>query len=192
MRSDQKAKTRERIVRSAGRLFRRYGYSGVGIDDIMAAADLTRGGFYAHFRSKQDLFAATLAEELELARQLRGSGEPDGEHLSGAAKPLIDFYLDARNRTRMPAMCPLISLSADVARVGDAAGAAYTATLRDLVAEISRRIPGEPPDALARALAAVALCVGGVVLAHAVNDEQLADALLAACRTRVVAELEAR
>jgi AcrR family transcriptional regulator len=189
---DQKARTRERIVQSAGRLFRRYGYNGVGIDDIMAAANLTRGGFYAHFGSKQDLFAATLAAELELTRRLRDSGEPDGEQLSGAARALIEFYLDGRNRKRIPTLCPLVSLSPDVARAGDAAGAAYTATLQDVVAEIARRIPGDPADASARALAAVALCVGGVVLAQAVSDEQLADALLAACRTRVLAELEAR
>lgn len=186
-----KARTRERIVQSAARLFRRHGYNGVGIDDIMAAAELTRGGFYAHFKSKQDLFATALAEELELAKQLRRS-EPHDEHATGAARPLIEYYLGTANHKRIPALCPLVSLSADVARCGEEASAAYTATLRRMVAEIARRIPGEPADAEGRALAAVALCVGGVVLAHAVSDEQLADALLSACRARALAEVEAR
>ena len=187
---EHKARTRERIVQSAARLFRRHGYHGVGIDDIMAAAQLTRGGFYAHFKSKRELFATTLAEELELARQLRRSGVTPDADVSGAARMLIDFYLDSANRERIPALCPLVSLSPDVGRCGEEVSAAYTATLRSMVAEIARRIPRQPADAEERALAAVALCVGGVVLAQAMSDEQLANTLLSACRTRALAEVE--
>lgn len=187
-----KEKTRERIVQSAARLFRRHGYNGVGIDDIMAAAELTRGGFYAHFKSKLELFTMALTEELELAKQVRRLGEPEDECTSGAVRALIDFYLESANRKRIPALCPLVSLSADVARCGEEASAAYTVTLRSMVAEIARRIPGDPAAAEERALAAVALCVGGVVLAQALSDEQLADALLNACRARALAEAEGR
>ena len=189
--SDHKDRTRERVVTAAGRLFRRYGYNGVGIDEIMAAAGLTRGGFYAHFKSKRDLFAAALAEELELARQLRRVRTP-ASAASDAAATLIDFYLQGANRDRMAAICPLVSLSSDVARSGAEASTAYTDTLRALVAELEQRIPAAPADARARALAAVALCVGGVVLAQAVNDESLAEDILAACRTRALNEVEAR
>lgn len=188
---EHKAKTRERVVEAAARLFRRYGYNGVGIDDIMSAADLTRGGFYAHFKSKQDLFAAALSEELELARQLRRGGASDDAPQAGGAHALIDFYLDSANRTRIARLCPLVSLSADAARCGEDASAAYTETLRGLVAEIARRIPAPPAEARARALAAVALCVGGVVLAHASSDDELAAALLNACRERALHEVEA-
>jgi TetR/AcrR family transcriptional regulator, transcriptional repressor for nem operon len=186
---EHKAHTRERIVQSAARLFRRYGYNGVGIDDIMAAAQLTRGGFYAHFRSKRDLFFAALAEELELARQLRRGDAGNGEG-SGSARALIDFYLDSANRKHVPSMCSLVSLSADVARGGEEASAAYTAALRDLIAALAERIPATAPEARARACAAVALCVGGAVLAQAVSDDALAEPLLEACRARALAEIE--
>jgi AcrR family transcriptional regulator len=185
---EHKARTRERVVDAAARLFRRYGYNGVGIDDIMAAANLTRGGFYAHFESKQDLFAAALSQELELARQLRRSADADRPR--GTARALIDFYLDDANRARIARLCPLVSLSADVARCGADASAAYTATLRGLLEEIAERIPAAPADAQARALVAVALCVGGVVLAHAVSDDELAASLLHACRERAMSEVE--
>src|SRR5262245_23474179 len=99
----KKAATRERIIECAGRLFRRYGYNGVGIDDIMAAADLTRGGFYAHFGSKADLFAAAVSGELELSKRLRE--ERDGELVSSAARALIEFYLDRRDRTHISEIC---------------------------------------------------------------------------------------
>jgi AcrR family transcriptional regulator len=166
-------------------LFGRYGYNGVGIDDIMAAANLTRGGFYAHFRSKRDLFAATLGQETELTRRLRRG---DAEQASEPARALIDFYLDSANRTRIPSLCPFVSLSADVARCGEQASVAYTETLRALVAEVARRIPAH--DAQPRALAALVLCVGGVLLAQSVNDERLAADLLSKCRARALAELE--
>ena len=188
--AEHKARTKERVVESAARLFRRYGYNGVGIDDIMAAANLTRGGFYAHFRSKEDLFAATLAADLVLARQLRVSGEPDGGGAPPAVRALIDFYLDGGNRKHIPNLCPLVSLSADVGRSGEATRAAYTAALRSMIDELARRIDAAPADARARALTTLALCVGAVGLAQAVNDDQLAEALLDACRTRALAEVD--
>ncbi len=55
--SDHKQKTRQRIVEAARVMFNRHGYDQVSIDEIMAEAQLTRGGFYAHFRSKEELFA---------------------------------------------------------------------------------------------------------------------------------------
>ena len=51
------ARTRAEIFEHAARLFRLRGYAGTNIDDIMLAAGLTRGAFYAHFKSKDDLFA---------------------------------------------------------------------------------------------------------------------------------------
>jgi TetR/AcrR family transcriptional repressor of nem operon len=187
--SEHKARTRERVVEAAARLFRRYGYNGVGIDDIMAAAGMTRGGFYAHFRSKQELFAAALGEESELARRLR-RGEGDAERPSGSARALIEFYFGAADRALVTSLCPLVSLSVDVARGDAQASAAYTETLRDLVGEIARRIPAPAEDARQRALAAVALCVGAAVLGHAVSDERLAAELSSTCRERALNELE--
>lgn len=187
--SEHKARTRERVVEAAARLFRRYGYNGVGIDDIMAAAGMTRGGFYAHFRSKQELFAVALGEELELARRLR-RGEEDAEQPSGSARALIEFYFGAADRALVTSLCPLVSLSVDVARGDAQASAAYTETLRDLVGEIARRIPAPAEDARQRALAAVALCVGAAVLGHAVSDERLAAELSSTCRERALNELE--
>ncbi len=51
------AQNRERVVAAAGELFREKGFSGVSVADIMKAADLTHGGFYGQFDSKDDLVA---------------------------------------------------------------------------------------------------------------------------------------
>ena len=177
---DRKAETRSRILQNAARLFRRYGYEGIGIDEIMAAAGLTRGGFYAHFRSKQELFHAALADEPEAFTPLRADAV-------SAGRALIDFYLGDGDRARVAASCPLVSLSPDVARASDGARAAYTARVHELVTELARCIPGDADDARVRALAILALCIGGAAMAHAVSDEPLAAALLDACRARALA-----
>jgi len=58
----QKPETRERILRSARHLFNRRGLAGVTIDEIMADAGLTRGGFYKHFNAKEELYAEAIAQ----------------------------------------------------------------------------------------------------------------------------------
>ena len=60
--ADQKEKTRSRIVRAAGKVFRRQGYHAAGVDKVMAEAGLTAGGFYAHFDSKQALLAEAIED----------------------------------------------------------------------------------------------------------------------------------
>ena len=65
------ARIRTEIFQHAARLFRLRGYAGTNIDDIMLAAGLTRGAFYAHFRSKDDLFAEVIGAGHGLLVRLR-------------------------------------------------------------------------------------------------------------------------
>src|ERR1700746_2765017 len=48
---------RERVVKVASALYRKHGFDGIGVADIMKKAGLTHGGFYGHFGSKDDLAA---------------------------------------------------------------------------------------------------------------------------------------
>ena len=73
----RKARTRAEILDHAARLFRLRGHAGTNIDDIMLAAGLTRGAFYAHFTSKDDLFAEAIRPARACCGRLRG-GEPRG------------------------------------------------------------------------------------------------------------------
>jgi len=51
---------RKKIVQSARRLFNRHGFDGVSLQQIMAGAGLTHGGFYSYFASKSDLYVEVL------------------------------------------------------------------------------------------------------------------------------------
>jgi TetR/AcrR family transcriptional regulator, transcriptional repressor for nem operon len=57
---EHKAETRLRILDSARRLFNRNGLSAISIDEVMAGAGLTRGGFYSYFDSKEELVAEAI------------------------------------------------------------------------------------------------------------------------------------
>jgi AcrR family transcriptional regulator len=190
-RPDHKARTRERILREAGRLFRRHGYRGVGIDRIMAAAELTRGGFYAHFPSKGALFAAVVDRGTDFVRRLREArGDEPAETADGACE-VVSAYLDPANREKVARGCTLATLTQEVARSGPAAKRAYAHRVRELSEELEAHLPADLPELVRRerALAAVTLCVGGIAVARSVGDEELCHEVLRTARDRACAAL---
>ncbi|MES9834729.1 MAG: TetR/AcrR family transcriptional regulator [Candidatus Thiodiazotropha sp. L084R] len=68
---DRKAKSRDLILNTAVELFSRYGFDKVSIGQIMKAAKMTHGAFYAHFESKEVLFRASFLETLKRSRAAR-------------------------------------------------------------------------------------------------------------------------
>lgn len=191
---DHKRESREKIVRAAGRLFRRHGYEGTGIDAVMAAAGLTRGGFYGHFRSKAALYRAVVADEHDFIERLRAR-ESDAD-LPAAAAAIAADYLAPAHRTQVMRGCSIAALAVDTGRADRPARAAYAAAVRELAAELGRGMAGandDPRDPDPRALQTIALCVGGLLVANACGaDKALADAIAAAaqalCGERLTAD----
>jgi AcrR family transcriptional regulator len=185
---EHKQKTRRRILTRAGRLFRRHGYDGVSIDAVMESAELTRGGFYGYFRSKVDLFAQVLSGEHDFVERMRARSGKTDEELLSQARGLVRGYLHPDHREQVGRGCYLASLSPDVARAPLAARRGYETRLDELIEEFGRGLP-ESGARDPRAIASVALCVGGLVLARAVADEAFSVAILDACRERAEREL---
>jgi TetR/AcrR family transcriptional repressor of nem operon len=178
---DHTIRTRHRILEQAGRLFRRHGYRGVGIEHIMRAARLTRGGFYGYFRSKVDLFAEVLQGEHGFVRLMRGRTGRDRATLAREARRIVRDYLHPAHRERVGRGCYFVSVATDVARAPRPARQAFEGQVLALAGEFERSLEGATPlDP--RALAAMSLCVGGLTLARAVDDEAVATALLDAAR----------
>lgn len=185
---EHKTRTRDRILFEAARLFRKHGFSGVGIEAIMAAADLTRGGFYGHFRSKSELFAAVLDGDHDFTERLRARQTDSGQGLVDEAVEVVRGYLGPENRQRVGRGCSMASLAADVARAGGPAKRAYGGALDDLLEEFARGLPNATTRD-PRAIASVALCIGGLSLARAVEDEDLSIKILEVCRGLAVEQL---
>src|SRR5262245_65467237 len=78
--------TRQRILDTAYRLFRRRGYSRVSMDEIAAATSITKRTLYYHFKSKDSLLAAVLENQHQSALAAFGTF---GDSLSGSAEVIV-------------------------------------------------------------------------------------------------------
>ena len=172
---DRKNKTRQRILNTAARLFSRNGFSEITIGEIMTAAGLTHGGFYRHFNSKDELYAEAVRHFL-----CKETPEPWQKSSGDAcladqpfARSVVDAYLSRDHLDDLDGSCPLIGLPSDVARSSPFVKAAYREVAESMIRVFESNL--NAPDAHQQALILVALCVGAMVLARAVDDQLLAD-----------------
>jgi AcrR family transcriptional regulator len=176
---EQGARTRKRIVQSARVLFNRHGFEAVSIDRIMAHAGLTRGGFYRHFRSKGDLYAAALEDALR--RPLHGVTADCAANDVG--RRLIDTYLSRKHMDGMDLGCPLVTLPGDVARADPAVKRVFQSIFVGMSDLFQRSLRESGlANGSERALAVTALCVGSMTVCRGLEDRELGDAVRAASR----------
>jgi AcrR family transcriptional regulator len=173
-----KQETRTRIIQSARRLFNRNGFADVTIDDIMGEAGLTHGGFYKHFSAKEDLYQVAVLEficqerpEPWQMKHVRPSAEG-----SDLARMILSAYLSKDHFDDRDGSCPMIALPSDVARGNKVVKNAFRQVLEMMVGAFAANLePEAGMSSRERGLALVALAVGGMVLARAVDDKALAD-----------------
>ena len=175
---------RKKIIRSARRLFNRQGFESVSVDQIMGAAGLTRGGFYRYFKSKSELYVEALScfftdpnwkstwdgIEIDLDAALVGP-------------QVVCAYLSRQHFENIEDSCPMVALPSDVARGERKAKQAFEKVFRAMVRLLEHDVRNGVEDAVTTAQAIAALCVGGMVVARAMDDRRLADALRDACLT---------
>jgi TetR/AcrR family transcriptional repressor of nem operon len=172
---EQAAKNRERIVETAARMFREYGFDGVGVDAIMNGAGLTHGGFYGHFRSKDDLAAEAVTRALERS--------PEKQSRYTKLNDLVSGYLSGRHPADRANGCAIAALGADVVRQGEGVRGALTAYVRwqlDRFTCLLRN--GTAASRRRRAITTLAGMVGALTLARAVDDPALSEEILAVAR----------
>ena len=139
---DHKARTHRRILRNAARRFRAEGLSGPGVASVMKASGLTVGGFYKHFRSKDDL----LAEAIE-----QGFLE-HGEHFLAAMqdvppserwKAIIRYYLSPEHCEHPETGCPIAGLAPEIARATPAVRQKVASLMKARRERIMQVMPGK-------------------------------------------------
>jgi TetR/AcrR family transcriptional repressor of nem operon len=176
---DQAKENRRRVVDTASRLFRRDGFGGVAVAELMAAAGFTHGGFYNHFPSKEILAADALAHAFaEMARERERTLD------------LADFvtrYLSKASRDAPDKSCPAAALVGDTARQPDTIKVVFAEGVEGMIEFVEHRLSKEwaPSDDAARecAVRLVSSIVGALALARAMpKDSPLAHEILAATR----------
>lgn len=174
--AEHKEQTRARIVECARVLFNRRGFDGVTIDMVMEEAGLTRGGFYNHFRSKEQLFAAAVSSFLmgRGARWRAEAGIDPAQPTREDASYMLASYLSSRHLGDVDGQCPMIALPSDVCRSNQEVQAAYQRLLEAMVGLFERSLGGRRQVRRRKALTLAALCVGGMILARTLPDSELA------------------
>ena len=158
-----KARTRQRILEAANRLFAAKGYEGTPIDEIMHACGLTRGGFYAHFSSKGQLYRDALLHGDSVDAVLDeyvGTAEPPSARLS----PEFSF------------------LAIDVASKTPEVRAAYTDAFMSISDKLLCHSCVSAKSAESRRLSTAALIVGALAVANTTDNPSLKAKLLASCK----------
>ena len=173
----RKEATHERIVEAAARAIRRSGYGGTGVADIMKDAGLTHGGFYAHFDSREAMLAEAAdragADTVATMTRVAGAAPPDQ-----ALQAIIRAYLSKAHVEAVETGCAVAALGSEMPRQAPQVRRAATRRIKEMIDLVARQSPDwGQPGAHQRALVTVATAVGALVLARAVDDPKLSDAL---------------
>jgi AcrR family transcriptional regulator len=178
---------RGRIVESARRLFNRHGFDTVTVDQIMAGAGLTRGGFYSYFESKSDLYTEVLGCFFtDPEWKNRWEGVEVDRKSTNPGPEVVRAYLSQAHFEDVENSCPMVALPCDVTRSGERAKGAFETVFKAMVRLLESSVKEAPGNGMARharAQATAALCVGGMVVARAMEDRRSADELRDACMT---------
>ena len=186
---EQAAANRERIIEAAASLFRSKGFTGIGVANIMKAADLTHGGFYGHFTSKDDLVAQ--ASRRTMARSAANWARVAADAPDHPYTALLQHYLTPHHRDHPGRGCGFAALGNDAARSGKKVRDAFAEGLEPLLGILARAVLGRSKAARRRkAVAAMAGLVGALSLARAVGDPDLSDEILAAVKHELLAAAE--
>jgi TetR/AcrR family transcriptional repressor of nem operon len=182
------AENRERIIDAAGALLRANGFSGIGVADIMKAANLTHGGFYGHFESKDDLVAQACRKVTAHAAESwerTAAKSPDDPYAA-----LLTHYLRPRHRDEPGQGCCFAALGADAARSSQVVQDAFADGLEPLIELLAKSAPGETKaERRRKGVAAMAGLVGALLLSRAIGTEdnkEFSDEILEATRRELL------
>jgi len=180
----QAAKNRDRVLEAASKLFRKKGMIGVSVPEVMRAAHLTHGGFYAQFKSKQDLERQALeraaAKSMEwIEKQIRlGKNRP--------FEALVEDYLAHWHRDKPEISCSLSSIGPDSYRQNPGVRRVLTDLYRAFLGRLTDVAPEGTVSRRKTGLSTLASLVGAMVLSRAVDDRTLSDEILETVRQSLV------
>jgi TetR/AcrR family transcriptional regulator, transcriptional repressor for nem operon len=185
IRTATKEASHQRIVQAAARAIRRSGYDGTGVADIMKEAGLTHGAFYAHFESREAMLAEAAdragAESNAFAESVIAAVPPDQ-----ALQALVQSYLSKEHLVGIETGCPVSALGSEMPRQSSEVRRVATRRIKEMIDLVARQSPDwGQPGAHERALETVATMVGTLVLARAVDDPALSEALCSTALKRL-------
>ena len=170
---EETAAKHERIVKEASRLFRKRGFENVTVGEVMKAAGLTHGAFYAHFGSKQELQEAAVAygQGVSAARARSNGATRQGR------RTYADRYLSQRHRDNPGDGCTMAALAQEVVRSTPELKTVFERGLEEILSAGG----GDRKEGIFQ----TAALLGGVVLARAVQDPRFSEEILRSVRQKL-------
>jgi TetR/AcrR family transcriptional regulator, transcriptional repressor for nem operon len=177
-----RAAVKRNIIDSARKLFNRHGFESVSLQQIMAGAGLTHGGFYSYFKSKSDLYAEVLGC---FFTDPHWKSCWEGVHVdlssTDVGSQVVRAYLSRQHYEDVENSCPMVALPTDVARSGVSARRAFETVFKAMVSVLERSLTENGKRRRTTAQSIAALSIGGMIVARTMVDRALADELRAAC-----------
>lgn len=177
---NRKEVSHDRILEVAARAIRRSGYDGTAVADIMKEAGLTHGGFYAHFASRDALLVEAGdragADSVALAARVAAAAPP-----GQAVKAIMQAYLSREHICSIEHGCAVSALGSEMPRQSPEVRRVATRHIKEMIDLIARQLPGwGQQQTHEQAMAAFCALIGTTMIARAVDDPALSEALCAA------------
>ncbi|MFO2465720.1 TetR/AcrR family transcriptional regulator [Pseudomonas sp. 15FMM2] len=177
--SDKKAQTRERILQAASAALIQRGPAEPSVGEVMGAAGLTVGGFYAHFESKDALMLEVFAQLL--AGRRAAIDDMDASLTGEERRALVAaFYLSRKHRDSTEQACPMPATVGEIGRLPDGFREVLNEHIQLMAAQLA-----SSPEETDKALADMALMIGGLFLARGLGPGELSDRVLRASKSAV-------
>lgn len=179
----QVPKNKARIENVSEQLFREHGFAAVKIADVMAAAGLTVGAFYGHFKSKEELETIACSKAFETSVEDWKALKGESDEAAGLKSLLLEYF-DASNRGQTGPQCAAAAFAGDIARENDesAVRPAYANGIEALVGALELLMASEDGDRRKDALFAISAMIGGLTVARATRGFKIADDIVEAVK----------
>ncbi|WP_346925255.1 TetR/AcrR family transcriptional regulator [uncultured Arthrobacter sp.] len=165
--------TRDHIVESADRLFYQQGYEHTSFSDIADAVQISRGNFYYHFKSKDEILDAVIEARLANTRKMLEQWEIEGKYPADRIRCFIHILIANRADIKRYG-CPVGTLCSELAKLSHASQAEANKLFTLFRTWLRRQFTllGRKADADALAMHLLARSQGAATLASAFHDEK--------------------
>ncbi len=184
----EKALSRKRILAAAATRIREFGLDGISVGEIMKSVNLTHGGFYGHFESRDALVAAAL--EQALADGEKASAAHAGEQGSMTVKSIVNNYLSPAHRDHPGSGCAIPTLAGEVGRADPQVRTIMAQQLAKSFDVMGKALGETDQDSEQFAVSAWSMMIGAMMISRIMAGEPMADRVLTLARKSIL-ELEA-
>lgn len=185
--ADHKKRTHRRIVESASRQFRAEGMNGPGVAKLMKASGLTHGGFYKHFKSKDDLFIEAFDESVHEIGTMLTDWAKQGSR-GEVWKEIVKKYLSVEHCEHPGTGCPIAALSPDIARARPAIRRKIRDSMEAYKKQLVEFMPGGTSGEKQKNFALIfTAMVGALAVARTMSDTEEKERLLGLVRNHLLA-----